>query len=147
MNEQWDNRKEISGLLSDIQAANETIQQQLRPYVQEHRYTYPLFQRLAALAEELSEHVSTLLSGPLERNEAKYHLSVLFRTAEAMAETNEMLKAVGRFHPSVPLQALTYALMRLVPTVAAAYGHYESLLIVTPRFQQLSRLWRHAEGG
>ncbi|OQP05663.1 hypothetical protein B1690_12465 [Geobacillus sp. 46C-IIa] len=147
MNEQRDNRKEMSGLLSDIQAANEEIQQQLRPYVQEHRYIYPLFQRLAALAEELGEHVAALLGGPLERNEAKYHLSVLFRTAEAMAETNEMLKAVGRFHPSVPLQALTYALVQLVPTVAAAYGHYESVLIVTPRFQQLNRLWRHAEGG
>ncbi|AGT30785.1 hypothetical protein M493_02255 [Geobacillus genomosp. 3] len=133
--------------LRDLDAANEALKQELRPYVQDKASTYPLFARLDALAHELGVHTAALLADPLQPSRMKYHLSVLFRAAEAMTETNEMLKAAGRFHPDTPLQALTRALVRLVPAVAAIYGRYESLFIVPPRFQQLSRLWRHAEGG
>jgi hypothetical protein len=98
--------------------------------------------RLSLLLTEMQQYTRASINAHQNKTEQKEFLSILYRNADETNEMYTMLQNVSPINLQVEINPISDILVELVPNIVEEYGKEETLFIITPRFQQLSNVWR-----
>lgn len=100
----------------------------------------PLLYRIQVVLEEVKTHLLAVASKQ-DRNQLKYHWSVLYRAGDILDEMSTLLKNTTPVMIQTEVDYIKQNLIFFTEHIVQTYGKNEALYIITPKFQELSDLW------
>lgn len=101
----------------------------------------PLLSRVQLITKEIKEHLNLLSATRLGSDRHRFHLSVLYRSADILDEMYAMLQHTTPLPIRADVDFIMKSFVEYTGKVVEMFGRKEALYIVTPKFQKLSGLW------
>ncbi|WP_462409620.1 hypothetical protein [Neobacillus sp. Marseille-QA0830] len=101
----------------------------------------PLLIRIQYVVEEFQSHLLALTKASGDIGLQKYHWSVLYRAGDTMDEFAVLIHNTTPVPIKNEVDYIKQQLVFYANQVVQLYGKRESLYIITPKFQELAKIW------
>jgi len=101
----------------------------------------PYLIRIQSIIIELQNHFQAILSLEDNRSKLKYHWSVIYRDGDTLDELTTLINHSTPVFISSKVDYIKQRLVFFTSEIVSIFGKRESLYIITPKFQELAKLW------
>jgi hypothetical protein len=101
----------------------------------------PYLIRIQFVINELQNHLQILHSVGDDRTKLKLHWSVIYRGADILDEMTTLIQHTTPIYIKSDADYIKQRLVFLTRDVVGLFGKRESHYIITPKFQELAKLW------
>ncbi len=129
----------IPGVIADIQQVCQNIIAEVNEKLKLENN--PLLFRIQHVVREYQFHLRSLSSASSNPELQKKHWGVLYRAGDAIDEMSILLHNTTPVPIKDDVDYLKQQLVFFTTEVVQLYGKRESLYIITPKFQELAKLW------